>query len=69
MDINIHSVERITRRNATHSIGDKEFHTIDLTFYYTDWLGKEHSQSICLFSNNPMEIEDADSTTFITEDV
>ena len=69
MDINIHSVTRITRRNATHSMGDNEFHTIDLTFYYTDWLGKEHSQSICLFSNNPMEIEDANSTTPITEDV
>jgi hypothetical protein len=69
IDISMHGVTRVVRRNATHAMGNKTFHTSNLTVHYKDWLGNEHEQTICLFSDNPMEIEDADSTPTYTENV
>ena len=69
IDINMHGVTRIVRRNTKHTMNNREFHTSNLTVHYTDWLGNKHEQTICLFSDNPMEIEDANSTPTYTENV
>jgi hypothetical protein len=52
-------------------IGDRMFHTMTLTFFWTDWAGKEHQQSITAYSDNEIHMERsyADCTKAFSENV
>ena len=71
MDINIHNITHVKCFYSDHMIGDRMFHTMTLTFFWTDWAGKEHQQSITAYSDNEIHMERsyADCTKAFSENV
>lgn len=71
MEINIHNITRVTRLDSDHMIGDRPFYTTTLTFFWTDWSGKEHQQAITAYSDQPIHMERsyADCTKAFSENV
>jgi hypothetical protein len=70
MNLTIHCVDRIVQKRRTHpNYDDQFFYTLELSIHCKTWDGQKCIQVISLFSDNPMEIIDADSTETITQDV
>ena len=70
INLSLHGVTRIERRNRKHNrYEDKYFYTTEFVVYFKTWDDQEYAQNITLFGENPMEIEDADCTSPVTQDV
>jgi len=70
INLTMHNVDRITVKKRKHpNYDDQFFYTTELAIRCTTWDGHQQTQHIALFSDKPLEIEDADSTETITQDV
>lgn len=70
INLTMHGVTSITqRRRKHHRYEDKYFYTIELTINFETWDGQHHSQHVSFFCDEPLEIQDADSTETIAQDV
>jgi hypothetical protein len=70
INLTMHGVTSITqRRRKHHRYEDNYFYTVELTINFETWDGQKHTQHVSFFCDKPLEIEDADSTSPLTQDV
>jgi hypothetical protein len=69
INLTMHNVDRITVKKRKHPNVDTFFYTTELAIRCITWDGHQQTQHIALFSDKPLEIEDADSTSPLAQDV